>query len=63
MQSPNIIKTTGYLVSTLSVILLGMLSLKAARESPLLMACLIGGMLCSMLGMALRWLSYQIDKG
>jgi len=63
MQSPNIIKTTGYLVSTLSVILLGMLSLKAARESPVLMACLIGGMLCSMLGMALRWLSYQIDKG
>ena len=63
MQSPNIIKTTGYLVSTLSVILLGILSLKAARESPVLMACLIGGMLCSMLGMALRWLSYQIDKG
>ena len=63
MQGPNIIKTTGYLVSTLSVILLGMLSLKAARESPVLMACLIGGMLCSMLGMALRWLSYQIDKG
>jgi len=62
MQSPNIIKTTGYLISTLSVILLGILSLKAARESPLLMACLIGGMLCSMLGMALRWLSYQIDK-
>ena len=62
MQGPNIIKTTGYFVSTLSVVLLGILSWKAARESPVLMACLIGGMLCSILGMALRWLSYQIDK-
>lgn len=62
MQKPNTIKTAGYLVSTLSVILLGTLSWKAARESPVLTACLIGGMVCSMLGMALRWLSYQIDK-
>ena len=62
MQGPNIIKTTGYFVSTLSVVLLGIVSWKAARESTVLMACLIGGMLCSILGMALRWLSYQIDK-
>jgi len=62
MQSPNIIKTSGYLVSTLSVILLGAVAWKAARESPVMMACLIGGMVCSVLGMAMRWLSYQIDK-
>ena len=62
MQGPNIIKTTGYLVSTLSVLLLGMVSWKAAQQSPALMVCLIGGMLCSVLGMAMRWLSYQIDK-
>jgi biotin transporter BioY len=62
MQQPNIIKTTGYLVSILSVVLLGVVSWKAAQQSLMLMACLLGGMLCSVLGMAMRWLSYQIDK-
>jgi hypothetical protein len=62
MRTPNRIKTSGYLVSTLSVVLLGIVSWKAAQESPLLMACLLGGMAASMLGMFLRWLSYQIDK-
>jgi hypothetical protein len=62
MQGPNIVKTTGYLVSTLSVVLLGAVSWKAAQQSPVLMACLLGGILCSVLGMAMRWLSYQIDK-
>ncbi len=62
MQEPNIIKTTGYLVSTLSVLLLGVVSWKAAQQSPALTTCLIGGMACSILGMAMRWLSYQIDK-
>ncbi|MES2442473.1 MAG: hypothetical protein V4574_06550 [Pseudomonadota bacterium] len=62
MELPNLVKTTGYVSSTLSVILLGIVSWKAAQESGWLMACLIGGMLLSMLGMLLRWTSYQIDK-
>jgi hypothetical protein len=62
MKTPNAIKTTGYLVSTLSVILLGIVSWKAAQESPVLMACLIGGVVASILGMVLRWTSYQLDK-
>lgn len=62
MQTPNAIKTAGYLVSTLSVVLLGIVSWKAAKESPMLMACLIGGMAASVLGMVLRWTSYQLDK-
>ena len=62
MIAPHFIKTSGYLISTVSVVLLAAVSWKSAREQPILMACLIGGMLCSMLGMALRWLSYQIDK-
>ena len=62
MKTPNAIKTTGYLVSTLSVVLLGIVSWKAAQESPLLMLCLAGGMVASVLGMLLRWISYQIDK-
>ena len=63
MKTPNAIKTAGYLVSTLSVILLGIVSWKAVQESPVLMACLIGGVVASILGMALRWASYQLDKG
>ena len=62
VQRANIIKTTGYLVSALSVLLLGVVSWKAAQENTTLMVCLIGGMLCSLLGMAMRWLSYQVDK-
>src|SRR4051812_38988417 len=62
MQRANRIKTTGYVVSTMSVILLGVVSWKAASEQPILMACLIIGMLASMLGMLLRWISYQVQK-
>jgi hypothetical protein len=57
-----LIKTSGYLVSTISVILLGIVSAKAASEHPLIFACLIGGMASSIIGMALRWLSYQVDQ-
>ncbi len=42
--------------------LLGIVSWKAAKESPWLMACLLGGLAASILGMFLRWLSYQVDK-
>jgi hypothetical protein len=56
------IKSTGYLVSTLSVVLLGIVSWKKASEEPLLMACLIAGMATSVLGMFLRWLSYEIEE-
>lgn len=62
MQNSNRIKTTGYVVSTLSVILLAIVSWKAASEQPILVACLVGGMLASMLGMLLRWISYQLQK-
>lgn len=58
---PNIIKTLGYVVSTLSVMLLGLVSWKTASSDPLLFACLIGGMLASVAGMVLRWTSYQLD--
>jgi len=59
---PARIKTLGYLVSTVSVILLGVVSWKSASADPMLMAALIGGMLASVIGMALRWFSYQLDK-
>ena len=62
MADPVVIKTLGYIVSTVSVVLLGIVSLKSASSNPLLAACLGLGMLSSIVGMALRWLSYQLEK-
>lgn len=61
MILPNKIKTSGYLISTVSVVLLGIVSWKSAQADPLMAACLVGGMLASVAGMFLRWLSYQLD--
>ncbi|MDB5432509.1 MAG: hypothetical protein JWP35_3625 [Caulobacter sp.] len=61
-MTPSAIKTTGYLVSSVSVILLGVVSWKSASEQPLLFACLIAGMALSHAGMALRWWSYQREE-
>lgn len=55
-------KGAGYLVSSVSVLLLAILSLKSAREDPLLLACLAGGVLLSIVGMCLRYLSHRRDK-
>jgi hypothetical protein len=55
------LKTCGYLVSTLSVVLLAIPSLKAASEQPMLFVALIGGMVASMAGMFMRWLSYELE--
>jgi len=56
------LKGLGYLVSTFSVILLGILSWKSASEHPLLLACLILGMLSSIMGMGLRWMSHRLEQ-
>jgi hypothetical protein len=62
MIAPHFIKTIGYLVSTVSVALLAIVSWKSASQDPILAACLIGGAAASILGMALRWLSYVLEK-
>jgi hypothetical protein len=56
------LKGTGYLISTVSVTLLAIVSWSSASQSPLLIACLLGGAATSILGMFCRWLSYQIEK-
>lgn len=56
------IKSCGYLVSTVSVVLLGVVSWKSASEEPVLAACLVAGMAASVFGMFLRWLSYGIEE-
>jgi hypothetical protein len=62
MVSPFMMKTLGYLVSTLSVILLAIASWPKAQENPVFMVCLISGAIASVIGMFFRWLSYSIEK-
>ena len=62
MNIVSALKGLGYLVSTLSVILLGIVAWKSASEQPLLFACLVLGMLASVTGMGLRWISHRIEQ-
>jgi hypothetical protein len=62
VQSPFIIKTIGYFISMISVVLLAALSWPEALENSKLMFCLIGGVITSIAGMLCRWLSYSIEK-
>jgi hypothetical protein len=55
-------KGIGYLVSTLSVLLLGAVSWNTASANPLMLSCLVGGMAASMGGMLLRWISHRRDQ-
>ena len=62
MPSPVWLKSLGYFVSIISVVLLGSVAWKSASEDDTLLACLIGGMATSVLGMALRWASFLRDQ-
>ncbi len=62
MRLASTLKALGYLVSSLSVLLLGIVAWKSASEHPLLFACLIGGMLTSVTGMMLRWASHRVEQ-
>ena len=62
MRHVSVLKGAGYAISTVSVVLLGIVSLKAALQNPLLIACLVGGMLTSVLGMLLRWRSHRLEQ-
>jgi hypothetical protein len=56
------LKTLGYLISSVSVTLLGIVAWSGASEHPALMGALILGMAASVLGMLLRWLSFRQDQ-
>lgn len=62
MRITSSFKGLGYLVSTVSVLLLGIVAWKGASEQPLLLACLIAGMTTSVLGMTLRWISHRVEQ-
>jgi hypothetical protein len=55
------IKTVGYVVSCISVALLGVAAYPGAEKAGLAPA-LFGGMGTSVAGMALRWYSYELEK-
>lgn len=55
-------KSLGYLVSVLSVLLLGAVAWKSASREPLMLACLIGGMATSIAGMLLRYADYKREQ-
>lgn len=58
----SVFKALGYSVSTVSVILLGIVAWESASDRPLLFVCLIAGMAASIMGMALRWISHRIGE-
>ncbi|RWA72322.1 hypothetical protein [Mesorhizobium sp.] len=60
--SLHLLKGTGYLVSTVSVVLLAIVSWSNASKDLLLTACLLAGAATSVAGMFCRWLSYEIEK-
>jgi len=57
-----LLKSGGYLVSSLSVLLLGVAAWDGASKEPILLACLIGGMSTSILGMLLRWRAFMHNE-
>lgn len=56
------LKGVGYLISTLSVGLLAVVSWSNARKDALLTVCLLTGAATSIIGMFCRWLSYELEK-
>jgi hypothetical protein len=58
---PATIKTAGYLVSCVSVALLGIAAYPGAEKAGVLPA-LFAGMATSIIGMGLRWLSYEVEQ-
>ncbi|MFC4293633.1 hypothetical protein ACFO0A_01025 [Novosphingobium tardum] len=62
MRLTSRLKAAGYLTSMVSVCLLGVVAWKSATKDPVLLACLIGGMITSLLGMELRWRSHRVQQ-
>lgn len=56
------LKAFGYVISSISVVLLGVVAWDSAAEKPALLACLALGMTASVVGMAIRLKSHLNDK-
>ncbi len=60
-MTPETVKTLGYGISCVSVFLLGAAAFPGASKAGLLPA-LFAGMATSILGMGMRWCSYELEK-
>lgn len=56
------LKRTGYAVSIVSVALLAVPPWQSASKEPVVLACLLGGIAASMVGMGLRWLQFEREQ-
>ncbi|MBV9842084.1 MAG: hypothetical protein JOY99_11265 [Sphingomonadaceae bacterium] len=56
------IKTLGYLVSSISVLLLAIVSWQSAQKTTAMSACLIVGAVTSVTGMFCRWITYELEE-
>ena len=55
------LKSYGYLISIVSVLLLGTVAWKSASEDTAMLVCLILGMVSSVAGMGMRWAQFVLD--
>ena len=62
MNKASRLKGAGYLASMISVVLLGVVAWQSASRDSALLACLVLGMLSSLIGMELRWRSHRIEQ-
>lgn len=62
MRKVSALKGEGYLISSISVVLLAAPGWKSAMASPPMMACLLTGMAASIAGMAFRWRSHRLEQ-
>jgi len=62
MDKVSRLKGGGYLVSTISVVLLGIPALKSGLEDKAMLIAIIVGMALSVAGMALRWRSHRLNE-
>lgn len=60
-MKPEHLKTAGYLVSSVSVLLLGWVAWPGAAKAGLAPA-LVLGMAASIVGMGCRWWSYEMER-
>jgi hypothetical protein len=56
------LKDIGYFISILSVLLIGVASWRNAANDPLLLTFLVAGIATSVIGMALRWITYRRES-
>jgi len=61
MRRSSRLKGSGYLVSSISVLLLAVPALKSARDDSFVLALLVAGVALSIIGMALRWHSHRVE--